>query len=99
MRIIDAKPLPDFRLHLQFDNGECGVIDLSSLAGKGVFSVWNVPGLFHAVRVTDFGAVEWPGDRSLSGCALHANDEKAAGGCVPRARDTDVTCLKSRGFT
>jgi Protein of unknown function (DUF2442) len=71
MRIIDAKPLPQFRLELRFDNGETGVVDLSSLAGRGVFEVWNVPGVFDDVKVTDDGAVQWPGELDLCPDALY----------------------------
>ena len=53
MKIIDAKALPNFRLNLQFDNGESGVVDLSSLVGRGVFEAWNVPSVFESVSVTD----------------------------------------------
>ncbi len=71
MRIIDAKALPQFRLELRFDNGESGVVDLSSLAGHGVFEAWNVPGVFEDVSVTDDGAVQWPGELDLCPDALY----------------------------
>jgi Protein of unknown function (DUF2442) len=71
MKIIDVKPWPDFRLELWFEHGETGMVDLSSLAGKGVFDAWNVPGVFESVKVTAAGAVEWPGELDLCPDALY----------------------------
>jgi hypothetical protein len=71
MKIIDAKPLPAFRLELRFDNGEIGTVDLTSFAGCGVFEAWNVPGIFESVSVTDEGAARWPGDIDLCPDALY----------------------------
>jgi hypothetical protein len=71
MRVTHAKALPGFRLELQFDNGECGVVDVSSLASKGVFAAWNVPSVFESVSVNDEGAVEWPHEIDLCPDALY----------------------------
>jgi hypothetical protein len=71
MKILTAKPLPNFRLELQFDSGEFGVVDLSSFAGKGVFAVWENPGFFEQVAVTGDGAVEWPGEIDLCPDSLY----------------------------
>lgn len=71
MKITTAAALPEYRLKLQFDNGEEGVVDLSALVGKGVFSAWREPDLFDRVRVTDQGAVEWPGEIDLCPDALY----------------------------
>ncbi len=71
MKIIAAKPLPSFRLELTFDNGESGVVDLSSLAGRGVFTTWNEPGTFERASITDQGAIEWPGELDLCPDALY----------------------------
>jgi hypothetical protein len=71
MKIIDAKPLVNFHLELLFDNGESGTVDLSSLAGHGVFEAWNMPESFQSVTVTDEGAVRWPGDIDLCPDSLY----------------------------
>ena len=71
MKIVHAKPLPDFRLEVAFDDGETGVVDLSHLAGRGVFEAWNMPDVFESVRVTEFGAVEWPGELDLCPDSLY----------------------------
>jgi hypothetical protein len=71
MRITSANALSDFRLQLHFENGETGVVDLSSLAGRGVFASWNQPGFFEQVAITDAGAVEWPGELDVCPDALY----------------------------
>jgi hypothetical protein len=71
MKITDAKPLPRYQLELQFDNGKSGIVDLSSLAGRGVFVAWNEPGVFERVAVMPTGSVEWPGEVDLCPDALY----------------------------
>lgn len=71
MKIVEAKVLPAYRLQLQFDNGESGVIDLSEFAGRGVFAAWEKLGFFEQVTVTSEGAVEWPGELDMCTDALY----------------------------
>jgi hypothetical protein len=71
MRITTARPLPSFQLELHFENGETGVVDLSSFAGRGVCATWNTPGVFEQVAITDEGAVEWPGGIDFCPDALY----------------------------
>jgi hypothetical protein len=71
MKILTAKPLPNFCLELHFDSGESGIVDLSSFAGKGVFAAWEDAGLFEQVVVTADGAVEWPGEIDLCPDSLY----------------------------
>jgi hypothetical protein len=39
-KIIEAKALEDYRLWLKYSDGTEGAVDLSHLAGKGVFAAW-----------------------------------------------------------
>jgi Protein of unknown function (DUF2442) len=71
MRIVDAKPLSAYRLQLRYDNGESGIVDLSSYVGRGVFAAWDHPGVFEHVTCTAEGAVEWPGEIDLCPDALY----------------------------
>jgi hypothetical protein len=71
VKIIEAKPLENFRVFLRFDDGVSGIVDLSDLAGRGVFEAWNQPGIFQQVRVTDYGAIEWPGPLDLCPDSLY----------------------------
>jgi hypothetical protein len=71
MKITQAKALSGHRLELKYETGETGVVDLSTLAGRGVFSDWNDPNVFNAVQVTPEGAVEWPGELDLCPDSLY----------------------------
>ena len=61
-RISKVKALPGYRLELEFDDGVCGVVDLSEAVGKGVFALWRDPLVFEQVRIGSSGELFW-GDR------------------------------------
>lgn len=71
MRITEVRALADYRLKLSFDNGESGVVDLSSYAGRGVCAAWEKPGVFEQVAITNDGAVEWPSEIDFCPDALY----------------------------
>jgi len=71
MEVTRAKALLPYRLELQFDNGESGVVDLSEFVGQGVFAAWERPGVFEQVMVTGEGAIEWPGQLDMCPDALY----------------------------
>ncbi len=71
MKILAAHPLPDFRLRLSFSDGIDAVVDVSDIAGRGVFDAWLQSGVFEEVSVTDYGALSWPGDLDLCPDALY----------------------------
>ena len=71
MKIVEAKPMQGFQLFVRFDDGTSGTVNLSDFAGRGVFSAWNEPGIFQQVRVTEQGAVEWPGEIDLCPDSLY----------------------------
>ena len=71
MEILEVKPLGGFRLFLKFNDGVSGTVDLSSFAGRGVFTSWLNEGFFEKVRITDVGALEWPGELDLCPDSLY----------------------------
>ncbi len=71
MRIVEISAQERFELFLRYDDGAVGVVDLSSLAGQGVFASWLEPGVFERVRLTEAGAPEWPGEVDLCPDALY----------------------------
>ena len=71
MRIVEARPLDHFRVALRFSNDVSGTVDLREMAGRGVFSAWLTPGVFEQVRISEQGALEWPGDLDLCPDALY----------------------------
>jgi len=71
MKITDAKPLDRFRVSLRFDDGASGTVDLSHLAGRGVFRAWLQEGVFEQLFISPIGALQWPGDLDLCSDSLY----------------------------
>ncbi|OLE52626.1 MAG: hypothetical protein AUG51_17160 [Acidobacteria bacterium 13_1_20CM_3_53_8] len=60
IKIIEARALSPYRLYVKFSDGEEGEIDLSALAGQGVFAAWNDPEFFKRVHISSTGrSLEW----------------------------------------
>lgn len=57
--------LPGYRLYLEFSDGEKGKVDLSDLAGKGVFEVWNDYNFFEQVHIAKHRAIQWNDEIAL----------------------------------
>ena len=70
-QLVDVKPLPDFKLALRYDDGTEGVVDLSHLAGKGVFRAWDRRGVFEDVSIGSGGEVRWGDTIDLCPHALY----------------------------
>lgn len=68
---VEVKALPDHRIWLRYDDGVSGEIDLSDMAGQGVFAAWNDPAVFKAVRLGAQGAIEWSPDLDLCPDAMY----------------------------
>ena len=58
-KVEDVKPLPGYKLRLRYSDGVEGVVDLSHLAGKGVFAVWDRAGAFEDVSIGTGGEIRW----------------------------------------
>ena len=72
-RIKEVKPLPSFRVWIRFHDGVEGVIDLSDLAGKGIFSKWNDKEYFNSVHIdSESHTITWPGGIDLCPDTLYA---------------------------
>ena len=79
-RITEVEPLPEYRLRIRFEDGLCGVFDVSHLVGKGVFADWSRTEFFESVTIDDqCGTVVWPNGADLAPDTLYR-----------RARDGDV---------
>jgi hypothetical protein len=72
--IVAAKALGDYRLHLQFEDGVEGVLDLAAhLSFHGVFEPLADPSYFAQVRVDpELGTVAWPNGADLDPDVLYA---------------------------
>ncbi|MDP2208611.1 MAG: DUF2442 domain-containing protein [Bacteroidota bacterium] len=50
-KIIEAKPLENYKIWIKFSDGVEGIVDLSDLVGKGVFSLWKDPKEFNSFSI------------------------------------------------
>lgn len=72
-RIVEVKPLPGFKVWLKFSDGVEGTVDLSDLAGKGVFEAWSDPKYFESVFIDQESyTIAWPGGIDLCPDSLYA---------------------------
>ena len=72
-RIIEVKPLPGYRLQLKYADGIQGEVNLSHLAGKGVFKAWEDAEFFNSVHINkENRTVEWEGGIDLCPDNLYA---------------------------
>ena len=63
-RPTEVHPRAGYRIWLRFTDGVAGEIDLSQLAGKGVFKVWDEPGYFEKVHIAILNGLKaWNVDR------------------------------------
>ena len=68
---VSVQPRPGYRIWIEFSDGAAGEIDLSDLAGRGVFAAWNEPGCFDKVHVAPHRAIAWNDDIELCPDALY----------------------------
>jgi uncharacterized protein DUF2442 len=68
---VEVRPLANYKIWLRYDDGVEGEVDLSDLAGRGVFEAWNDPAFFRSVRIASHGAVEWGSELDLCPDALY----------------------------
>lgn len=81
-RIVSVEAMPDYRLRVTFSDGMDGIVDLSDMVGKGVFSALADPAQFAEVFVDSVTqTAAWPGGIDLCPDSLYAEiarQEKAA---------------------
>ena len=71
-KITAVKTLSGFRISIKFSDGIKGVVDLSDLAGKGVFARWDSRRYFNSVYIDENHTVSWPGGIDLCPDSLYA---------------------------
>lgn len=70
-RVTQVKVLQGFKLALRFEDGTEGHVDLSYLAGKGVFRLWEDREAFEDVRIGSTGELVWSDRIDLCPDALY----------------------------
>lgn len=58
-KLLEAKARKPYRVWLRYDDGNEGVVDLSDLAGRGVFEAWEDPEFFDAAEIGEYGELRW----------------------------------------
>ena len=58
-RLLKVEPREGYRIYVEYDDGASGEVDLSDVAGRGVFKVWEDRAFFERVHITPFRAIGW----------------------------------------
>jgi hypothetical protein len=58
-RVKRVVVLGKYSLSLSFDDGASGTVDLSDLAGRGVFALWDDYDMFRKVKIGERGELLW----------------------------------------
>ena len=72
--VKNLTPLPDYRLLLNFENGENRIFDARPYLERGVFQHIKHPSLFGLAKVVS-GSIEWPGEIDLSYDTLYLESQ------------------------
>jgi hypothetical protein len=70
-KIVEARPLEPYKIYLKFADGKSGEVDLSHLAGKGVFSLWNDTENFKKVSIEDGRRLTWSDEIDIDADSLY----------------------------
>jgi Protein of unknown function (DUF2442) len=74
IKIIEARVLDFFRLYVKFSDGVEGEVDLSALAGQGVFAAWDDRAFFEQLQIGSSGrSLDWGDQIDLSADSLYLN--------------------------
>ena len=58
-KIIRVEVFDNYKVKLEYENGQEGIADLSNLVGKGVFVLWNDYNAFCNVKIGTSGELSW----------------------------------------
>ena len=68
---IEVKPRDGYKIWLRYEDGVEGEVDLSDVAGKGVFAAWDDRAFFESVKVNGYRAVRWGEDIDVCSDAIY----------------------------
>lgn len=86
-RLLDAKPIDGYTVHVHFEDGLAADVDLSYLRDYGgVFEPLRDPGFFRRLRVYPEGdTICWPNDVDIAPETLYVRAERSAAAVARRA--------------
>ena len=62
---VEVKALPDYQIWIRYADGTEGAVDVSHLAGRGVFTLWDDYAAFEQVYIGEAGQIAWSGEMDL----------------------------------
>lgn len=72
-KVVEAKPLDNYKVWIKFSDGIEGTVDLSDMVGKGIFSKWKDKNFFNSVFVdSEIHTLAWPEGIELCPETLYA---------------------------
>ncbi len=71
-RVKKVVPLPDYKLHIEFINGEMRVYDCTDILDFGVFKELQDKNYFQLAKVVD-GTVAWPHGQDICPDTLYSD--------------------------
>ena len=69
-KIVDVKPLEEYKLLIEFDNGEKRIKDMKPYLNKGVFSKLKEKKFFESVKIS-YGTICWDDDIDLCADSIY----------------------------
>ena len=60
-----VRPLPDYRIYVEMEDGQRGIFDLTPYLDHGVFRELKNPTYFRQVGIV-YGAVTWPHEQDIA---------------------------------
>lgn len=85
IRLTRVEAQEHYKLRLTYADGVTGLVDLSHLAGQGVFRLWDDPAAFQRVSIGSDGEVHWSDDVDLCADSLYMEiTGKSPGEVFPR---------------
>lgn len=76
-KVMRAKALDKYCLHVEFDDGVAGTIDLTDRLFGPVFEPLKDESVFKQVQIDEFGAICWPCGADLAPDALYEKLSKS----------------------
>jgi hypothetical protein len=68
---ILVRALPNYRLYLEFSDDSSGEVDVSDLAGRGLFRAWDDYDFFKQVHIGEHREIKWNDEIELCPDSLY----------------------------
>lgn len=63
--VVKVKPLDDYKLYVEIEDGRKGIFDMTPYLDKGVFKELKDISYFKQVSIL-FGAITWPNEQDIA---------------------------------